>query len=228
MRHVAPRSLLLAVFSLGLVSAVSAGQAPVANFTWSPNGPAPNQLVQFTDTTNPTPSSWSWTFGDPASGVSNTSTLQNPTHVFSAAGDYTVTLLVSGGSTSNQVVHVATGTGACQTGAGFLCLNNGRFQVSANWQKPTGESGAATAIKLTDDSGYFWFFDASNIEMVVKVLNGCGLNNAYWVFSAGLTNVQVNWLVTDTLTGATFLGTNNQGTAFVPVQETQAFPNSCP
>ena len=64
--------------------------------------------------------------------------------------------------------------------------------------------------------------------MVVKVLNGCALNNAYWVFASGLTNVQVDWLVTDTLTGATFVGTNPQGMAFVPVQETRAFPNSCP
>lgn len=35
---------------------------------------------------------YSWNFGDPASGANNTSTLKNPVHVFTAAGTYTVTL----------------------------------------------------------------------------------------------------------------------------------------
>ncbi len=38
------------------------------------------------------PTSWLWNFGDPASGTNNTSTLQNPQHVYSAAGSYHVTL----------------------------------------------------------------------------------------------------------------------------------------
>ncbi|GAB4142381.1 MAG: hypothetical protein Fur0041_17500 [Bacteroidia bacterium] len=35
---------------------------------------------------------WSWNFGEPSSGPNNTSTQQNPTHTYSAAGTYTVTL----------------------------------------------------------------------------------------------------------------------------------------
>ena len=31
-------------------------------------------------------------------------------------------------------------------------------------------------VGLTSDSGYFYFFDPANIELVIKVLNGCGLN----------------------------------------------------
>ncbi|MBL7747469.1 MAG: gliding motility-associated C-terminal domain-containing protein, partial [Chitinophagaceae bacterium] len=38
---------------------------------------------------------WTWNFGDPASGAANTSTLQNPTHLFSGWGTYTVTLSVT-------------------------------------------------------------------------------------------------------------------------------------
>ncbi|HEV7668037.1 MAG TPA: IPT/TIG domain-containing protein [Thermoanaerobaculia bacterium] len=48
----------------------------------------------FIDTSTGNPASWTWNFGDPASGAANTSTLQNPVHVFSAAGLYTVTLTV--------------------------------------------------------------------------------------------------------------------------------------
>jgi hypothetical protein len=109
-----------------------------------------------------------------------------------------------------------------------LCLSGNRFQVSANWTKPDGGTGTGTAIKLTDDSGYFWFFDPSNIEIVTKVLNGCTFNSAYWVFAAGLTNVQVIWSVTDTTTGSIYAQENPQGTPFKPVQATDAFLSSCP
>ena len=84
-------------------------------------------------------------------------------------------------------------------------------------------------MKLTGDSGYFWFFDAANIEVVTKVLNGCGLPpGAYWVFAAGLTNVHVELKVIDTQTGTVYLKENPQGTAFAPIQDTAAFPASCP
>jgi gliding motility-associated-like protein len=36
--------------------------------------------------------SWQWDFGDPASGVNNTSTLRNPTHTYATPGFYNVTL----------------------------------------------------------------------------------------------------------------------------------------
>jgi gliding motility-associated-like protein len=38
---------------------------------------------------------FSWNFGDPASGVNNTSTLPNPTHQFSAPGDYWIRLIIN-------------------------------------------------------------------------------------------------------------------------------------
>lgn len=39
--------------------------------------------------------SWSWQFGDPSSGVTNQSTLQNPSHAYSQPGTYQVTLTVT-------------------------------------------------------------------------------------------------------------------------------------
>jgi len=41
---------------------------------------------------------YAWNFGDPASGLANTSTLQNPTHLFTSAGTYNVRLVVSNAS----------------------------------------------------------------------------------------------------------------------------------
>jgi plastocyanin len=127
------------------------------------------------------------------------------------------------------VVQPAVTTGPCVTDANTLCLNSGRFKVTAHWTRPDGSQGEGTGVPLTADSGYFWFFDSTNIEAIVKVLNGCGLPNpSYWVFAAGLTNVAVHVTVTDTVTGVVYARDNAQGSAFVPIQDTAAFPTSCP
>ena len=87
---------------------------------------------------------------------------------------------------------------ACVVTGNALCLNNQRFRVVAAWRKSDGSTGQGNSVALTPDSGYFSFFNAANIELVVKVLNGCSVNQHYWVFAAGLTNVEVTLTVTDT------------------------------
>ena len=115
----------------------------------------------------------------------------------------------------------------CAADATTLCLN-GRFRVQAHWQAPAvGTSGDATAIAQTGDTGLFWFFEASSIEVIVKVLDGCSMNGHAWVFAGGLTNVGVTLTVTDTKTGAARIYTNPAGSAFQPVQDTAAF-STCP
>jgi PKD repeat protein len=81
---------------------------PLANFTFAPTFPLPGQAVQFTDASNGAPTGWSWNFGDPGSGASNTSTVQNPTHVFALAGVYTVTLSASNSGGSANRPHTVT------------------------------------------------------------------------------------------------------------------------
>jgi hypothetical protein len=220
---------LLALFALG--STARAGQ-PVASFTWSPTAPSSGAVVAFTDRSSENPTSWLWNFGDPTAGLPNTSTAQNPTFTYNLPGTYTVTLTVAnndGNGTTSRVLTVSDGGAAlCHEAPGQLCLNNARFSVSSDWTKPDGTTGHGTAVKLTSDSGYFWFFEPSNIELVVKVLNGCGIDNAYWVFAAGLTNVRVVLNVTDEQTGAVYAKVNELGVAFVPIQDTAAFPASCP
>ena len=67
----------------------------------------------------------------------------------------------------------------------------------------------------------------SHVEMVVKVLNGCSINNNYWVFAGGLTNVQVTMTVTDMSNAAVKTYINNLDTPFAPIQDTVAFA-TCP
>ena len=118
------------------------------------------------------------------------------------------------------------GSGPCAASATALCLSGGRFRVTASWQTATA-SGDGTAVQLTPDTGYFWFFSDTNVEMIVKVLNACTINNKYWVFAGGLTDVRVTVSVTDTSNGSVRTYINPQSTAFQPVQDTGAFA-TCP
>jgi hypothetical protein len=121
----------------------------------------------------------------------------------------------------------ATSSATCTPSAAALCLNNGRFRVSATFDTTGGQSGQAQVVKLTDETGYLWFFSATNVEVVVKVLNACTFNQRYWVYSAGLTDVHVVLTVTDTLTGAVKTYTNPQSRAFLPILDSSAFA-TCP
>ncbi|MEI6436135.1 MAG: PKD domain-containing protein, partial [Bacteroidota bacterium] len=80
------------------VNTVQIGFRPYANFTFSANA-CPGQPVQFTDLSQlnggPVLTNWNWNFGDPTSGVSNTSTAQNPTHIFSGSGAFIVRLIIT-------------------------------------------------------------------------------------------------------------------------------------
>jgi subtilisin family serine protease len=125
-------------------------------------------------------------------------------------------------------VEPAPAKGTCAAGPTSLCLG-GRFRVEAGWATPDGASGAGNAVELTDDTGYFWFFNQDNVEVLVKVLDACGdpAFHRYWVFAAGLTDVEVDLTVTDTATGAVRPYHNPQRTPFVPVLDIQAF-DTCP
>jgi len=116
----------------------------------------------------------------------------------------------------------------CTPDAHTLCLDGARFSVTAEYQQSeSGPSTQATAVTLTDATGYFWFFDSSNVELIVKVLNGCGVNNHYWVFAAGLTNVGVHLTVTDLQSAQQQVFDNPVGTPYAPIQDTTAFA-TCP
>ncbi len=63
---------------------------PTASFTYFPSNPDTSNLILFTDTSTCSPTSWSWTSSD-----GWTATTKNPTHTFTTAGTYTVTLTSS-------------------------------------------------------------------------------------------------------------------------------------
>ena len=63
-------------------------------------------------------------------------------------------------------------------------------------------SGVGTFVPLgSEDSGILWFFSPSNFEVMIKIVDGCSLNNRYWVFFAALTNVEFHVTVLRHLDG---------------------------
>ena len=102
-----------------------------------------------------------------------------------------------------------------------LCV--GGFEVEVEWTAADGRTGRGVAERLTAESGDFWFFDPANIEMVIKVLDGCRINGHYWVFAAGLTDVGVTTTVRDLRSGLEMSWTNPQGALFEPIADAEAF-----
>jgi hypothetical protein len=81
-----------------------------------------------------------------------------------------------------------------------LCPQN-RFRAAVTFTDPrTGTSGPGQAVTLTGDTGVFWFFDPTNLELMVKVLDGGAINGHFWVFYGGLSDVEYTLTVTDTAT----------------------------
>jgi PKD repeat protein len=79
--------------------ATSGGTAPVANFTASPTTTTTGSNVAFTDSSTGSPTTWQWDFGDLTPLVN----AQNPTHAYTAAGTYSVTLTVTNATGNNAL-----------------------------------------------------------------------------------------------------------------------------
>ncbi len=99
----------------------------------------------------------------------------------------------------------------CVEDSGDLCLLGERFRAEVSWTRPNGDRGIGTAIPSSDTTGFFWFFNPANVELVVKVLDGTANNGKYWVFYGALTNVAIVLTVTDTTTGVQKSYFNAQG-----------------
>lgn len=111
------------------------------------------------------------------------------------------------------------------TNATTLCLRD-RFSISARWRTdPAGtltNAQAQVAGVANAGSGLFQFFSPDNWEIMVKALDGCGLNNRYWIFSAATTNVFYRLEVLDVRTGTQKIYFNYPGPPAPAVTDTSA------
>lgn len=131
-----------------------------------------------------------------------------------------------GSDPETTIQNLVPNTVACGGAENALCLADGRFRVEVDWTNFQGESGSGFGGNLTPETGALFFFDEANVEMLVKVLDACAINNRFWLFAGALTNVGVEMSVTDTTTGASQVYANQLGTHFEAITDTQSFPCS--
>ena len=161
-------------------------------------------------------------FADATSPISETFAINSSQVAELLAGNYYVNIH----SAANPGGEVRAQVDGCFSGPESLCLQDGRFNVQVTFNAGNGTQTGRT-VPQGNDSGLFYFFSEDNLELLVKVIDGCDFNNRYWVFASGLTNLNVDLTVTDRQTGATYDVSNPANTDFQPVLDTDAF-NTCP
>jgi RHS repeat-associated protein len=145
--------------------------APRAWFTASPNsGPAP-LTVNFTDQSDNNPITWNWNFGDGSAWVNGTT--QSLSHIYTGAGSYTVTLVVSNSAGQDQTQRIITVTTPTVLTANFTSnVTSGAVPLSVQfndtstgspttWHWEFGDGGNSTIRNATHIYSYTGLFTAN-------------------------------------------------------------------
>ncbi len=141
------------------------------------------------------------------------------------AADVTIPVVSLGAGDGGRIRQVA-----CARAAALL---HDRFQVTVRYMThPIGlppKTGDGHAVAITDNAAWFYFARADNPQLLVKIVNGCGLPDhpAYWVLSGGVTNQEVWITVLDTASGQSKTYHNPPGVPFETRLDTAAFA-TCP
>ncbi len=142
----------------------------------------PTQFNNASYVTSGAISNYSWNFGDPNSGGSNTSSASSPTHIFSSAGTFNVTLTVtsSGGCTKSilQTVIVYalpvanfSATTACLTNPTiFSDLSTSTNGTISGWSWTFGDGGTSIQQNPTHTYGTNGTY---NVTLLVTSSTGC-------------------------------------------------------
>jgi len=147
--------------------------------------------VNFTDLSGAnggTITAWLWNFSDPSSGVANTSTDQNPSHVFTNPGTYNVSLKVTRNGACTDitqkpiVINAIPLNAATPQGATTLCRGTetatyttpgAMWATSFSWLVTPPEAGAITGTGVTATLALTPDF-TGNLTIKVQGINSCG------------------------------------------------------
>jgi hypothetical protein len=201
-----------------LIIAYQLPPAPVASFTSNSTSTCIGTSINFTGNfTSGTPNSWLWNFGD-----GTTSTLQNPTHTYASAGNFTVSLTVSnaGGTNTNtqaNYITINSNPTITFTGPTEICLGQSATiqafgGTSYAWNSGLG-TGAIKTVSPTSTTTY---------AVVVTNAAGCSetegfsltVNPLPTVIASADTSICVGSSATLSATGATnYSWSNGAGTS---------------
>ena len=186
------------------------------------------EAVRFRDTTGETVYSRTWNLQE--GPVSSETAVE---HTWLAPGFYKVSLTTNKGqdqTTASVTVLIETNSsnGLCVATPGTRCLQDSRYAVSADWWSASGKAGIANvAHGGTNESSLFAFHSPDNWEILLKVLDGCAVNEAGWVYGASPSDLGHRVRVTDTLTGKYKVYRNEAGHPAQAIIDPWAFPGAC-
>lgn len=177
---------------------VQSATIPSAGFSANPTSGTAPLTVNFTDESSENPVSWLWDFGDGAS-----STIQNPTHIYNADGQYTVALTVVnsfGNDTETKVNYIVVGTVANLPVADFIANPlSGTVPLTVNftdqssnnptsWQWDFGDGNSSTQQNPTHNYSSIGAFTVS-----LSVNNGNGSDSETKTNYIDVTNGSGTW-----------------------------------
>jgi PKD repeat protein len=150
--------------------------APVASFTSNISSGLFNLPVEFTDTSSNSPTSWNWSFGD---GV--TESIQNPTHVYTTGGNYTVNLTaINDGGSSSAYAYITV------------------YNTTTSTFSGTPTSGIVPlSVTFTDTSSngttYYWDFGDGNTSTTKSLTFEYNLTGIYTVNHEVSNGYSTSW-----------------------------------
>ncbi len=157
---------------------IEIGAIVITDFESNVSSICKNNNVQFTDISNYNPDTWSWDFGD-----GQTSTLQNPSHIYQDAGIYTVSLTTSKNGECISIIEKidlievfedieinisSNDTVSCTLPFHVSFQDNTTNAISWNWNFENGDSS-----NLQNPNIVFNTYDNFDVELTVTDINGC-------------------------------------------------------
>jgi len=156
-----------------------------ASFIMYPTSGTAPLSVQFSNTSTGSPNSWAWDFGDGDSSLN-----QNPTHTFSSAGTYTVSLTVSkeGMESSTTSHNITVSPAPTLTNITSLSVTELTAPVySATPDTTFVVSGGGTPVSVSWNAGASTFGENTQYTATITIQNASG-----YVFTAAKPTVSLN------------------------------------
>jgi photosystem II stability/assembly factor-like uncharacterized protein len=195
--------------------------SPIANFNASQTTVLEGAVINFTDASTNTPTSWNWTF---AGGSPSSSTAQNPSVTYNTAGVYTVKLKVTNSAGNDSIIKTnyitvnQVGVSSCVSwdvqATGFAASSRGVNDViivneNIAWATSYDGSGAGAAVRdftRTINGGQTW---------VAGTVNASGVTSDYGLANLSAVNKDTAWAAiypnTATTSAQGVYRTNNGG-----------------
>lgn len=200
-------------FGHGRINALKAmqaggGAAPVAEFAGTPTSGTAPLVVTFSDLSSNAPTTWAWTFGD--GGVSSA---QSPSHTYTQAGTYTVSLTASnafGQDTETKVGYVTVTGGGTEQQISYDGWESNNYTGGTGWTGGWTRSGDVSITTDGPASGTRHARLRRSTGLLRRQVNLAGVTNGKLVFWARVNSFES----TDTF--AVRVSTN--GTSFTTVK----------